>query len=111
MLTPEYLFHVTEGAEKVSSDMHRNIMDMIVERIMVRIGRGEDYLLTATDRWQIQVLQESGYLLEDIQKEIADKTKKQERELKGAFEEAGIKAIERDDTIYRAVGLSPTPLL
>ena len=111
MLTPEYLFHVTEGAEKITSDMHKNIMDMIVERIMVRIGRGEDYLLTATDRWQIQVLQESGYLLEDIQKEIADKTKKQERELKSAFEEAGIKAIERDDAIYRAVGLSPTPLL
>lgn len=111
MLTPEYLFHVTEGAEKITSDMHKNIMDMIVERIMVRIGRGEDYLLTATDRWQIQVLQESGYLLEDIQKEIADKTKKQESELKSAFEEAGIKAIERDDAIYRAVGLSPTPLL
>ena len=111
MLTPEYLFHVTEGAEKITSDMHKNIMDMIVERIMVRIGRGENYLLTATDRWQIQVLQESGYLLEDIQKEIADKTKKQENELKSAFEEAGIKAIERDDAIYRAVGLSPTPLL
>ena len=111
MLTPEYLFHVTEGAEKITSDMHKNIMDMIVERIMVRIGRGEDYMLTATDRWQIQVLQESGYLLEDIQKEIAYKTKKQENELKSAFEEAGIKAIERDDAIYRAVGLSPTPLL
>ena len=94
MLTPEYLFDVTECAEKITSDMHKNIMDMIVERIMVRIGRGEDNMLTATDRWQIQVLQESGYLLEDIQKEIADKTKKQERELKSAFEEAGIKAIE-----------------
>lgn len=111
MLTPEYLFRVTEGAEKIASDMHRNIMDMIIERMMARIGRGEDYLLTATDRWQIQVLQEAGYLLEDIQKEIADKTKKQESELKSAFEEAGIKAIERDDAIYRAVGLSPTPLL
>lgn len=111
MLTPEYLFRVTEGAEKISSDMHRNIMDMILERMMARLGRGEDYLLTATDRWQIQVLQESGYLLEDIQKEIADKTKKQEIELKSVFEEAGIKAIERDDAIYRAVGLSPTPLL
>ena len=111
MLTPEYLFHVTEGAEKIASDMHRNIMDLIIERIMTRLGRGEDYLLTATDRWQIQILQESGYLLEDIQKEIADKTKKQESELKSAFEEAGIKAIERDDTIYSAVGLYPTPLL
>lgn len=111
MLTPEYLFHVTEGSDKISSDMHRNIMDMILERMMARLGRGEDYLLTATDRWQIQVLQESGYLLEDIQKEIADKTKKQESELKSVFEEAGIKAVERDDAIYRAVGLSPTPLL
>ena len=111
MLTPEYLFHVTEGAEKITSDMHKNIMDMIIERMMARLGRGEDYMLTATDRWQIQVLQESGYLLEDIQKEIADKTKKQENELKSVFEDAGIKALEHDHAIYRAVGLSPMPLL
>ncbi len=111
MLTPEYLFHVTEGAEKITSDMHKNIMDMIIERMMARLGRGEDYMLTATDRWQIQVLQESGYLLEDIQKEIADKTKKQENELKSVFEDAGIKALEHDHAIYRAAGLSPMPLL
>ena len=85
MLTPEYLQRITEGAEEISSSLHRNIMDMIIERIMKRLGRGEDYLLTQTDRWQIQVLQESGELLEDIQKEIADKTKLQqkcEKELK-----------------------------
>ncbi len=111
MLTPDYLFHVTEGAEKITSDMHKNIMDMIIERMMARLGRGEDYMLTATDRWQIQVLQESGYLLEDIQKEIADKTKKQESELKSVFEDAGIKALEHDHAIYRAAGLSPMPLL
>lgn len=111
MLTPEYLFHVTEGAEKITSDMHKNIMDMIIERMMARLGRGENYMLTATDRWQIQVLQESGYLLEDIQKEIADKTKKQENELKSVFEDAGIKALEHDHAIYRAAGLSPMPLL
>lgn len=111
MLTPEYLFHVTEGAEKITSDMHKNIMDMIIERMMARLGRGEDYMLTATDRWQIQVLQESGYLLEDIQKEIADKTKKQENELKSVFEDAGIKALEHDHAIYRTAGLSPMPLL
>lgn len=28
MLTPEYLFHVAEGAEKITSDMHKNIMDI-----------------------------------------------------------------------------------
>ena len=90
MLTPEYLQRITEGAEEISSSLHRTIMDMIIERIMKRLGRGEDYLLTQTDRWQIQVLQESGELLEDIQKEIADKTKLQQKEIKDAFIDAGI---------------------
>lgn len=63
MLTPEYLQRITEGAEEISSSLHRTIMDMIIERIMKRLGRGEEYLLTQTDRWQIQVLQESGELL------------------------------------------------
>ena len=49
---------------------------------MLRIGRGEDYLLTATDKWQIQTLQEAGYLLEDIQQEIAKYTKLQQEEIK-----------------------------
>lgn len=77
---------------------------------MLRIGRGEEYLLTATDKWQIQTLQEAGYLLEDIQKEIAKYTKLQEQEIKEAMEDAGVKALEYDDKIYRDVGLSPTPL-
>ena len=44
MLTPEYLQRITEGAEEISSSLHRTIMDMIIERIMKRLGRGEDYL-------------------------------------------------------------------
>lgn len=111
MLTPEYLMRITEGAEDITSSLHRNIMNLIIERVMHRIARGEDYLLTQTDKWQIKVLQESGELLEDIQKEIADKTKKQEKEIKDAFRDAGIKALELDDEIYRAAGLFPTPLL
>lgn len=111
MLTPEYLQRITEGAEEISSSLHRNIMNMIIERVMNRIARGEDYLLTQTDKWQIKVLQESGELLADIQKEIADKTKKQTKEIQDAFRDAGIKALEWDDAIYRVAGLSPTPLL
>ena len=111
MLTPEYLMRITEGVEEISSSLHRNIMNMIIERVMNRIARGENYLLTQTDKWQIKVLQESGELLADIQKEIADKTKKQTKEIQDAFRDAGIKALEWDDAIYRAAGLSPTPLL
>jgi hypothetical protein len=110
MLTPEYLQDATDGAEKIASQMHRNIMDKIIARMMSRIGRGEDYLLTATDKWQIMVLQDAGELLKDIQKEITDKTKKQLPEIKAAFQDAGIEALKWDHAIYEAVGLNPPPL-
>ncbi len=111
MLTPEYLYRITEGAEDIASQLHKNIIDKIIARMMTRIGRGEEYLLTATDKWQIEVLQEAGYLLEDIQQELSDKTKKQVQEIKEAMEEAGVTALQWDDKIYQAAGLSPVPLL
>lgn len=111
MLTPEYLYRITEGAEEISSQLHANIIQKIIERMMIRLGRGEDYLLTATDKWQIEVLQDAGYLLEDIQKELADKTKKQVKEIQEAMEDAGVQALQWDDKIYQAAGLSPVPLL
>lgn len=111
MLTPDYLYRITEGAEDIASQLHANIIQKIIERMMIRLGRGEDYLLTATDKWQIEVLQEAGYLLEDIQKELADKTKKQVKEIQEAMEDAGVQALQWDDKIYQAAGLSPAPLL
>ena len=111
MLDPDYILRITEGAEDIASQLHSNIMQKIIERMMIRIGRGEDYLLTATDKWQIEVLQEAGYLLEDIQKEISDKTKKQVKEIQDAMEDAGVQALQWDDKIYQAAGLSPVPLL
>lgn len=111
MLTPEYLYRITEGAEDIASQLHANIIQKIIERMMIRLGRGEDYLLTATDKWQIEVLQDAGYLLEDIQKEIADKTNKQVKEIREAMEDAGVQALQWDDKIYQAAGLSPVPLL
>lgn len=111
MLTPDYLYRITEAAEDIASQLHANIIQKIIERMMIRLGRGEDYLLTATDKWQIEVLQEAGYLLEDIQKEISDKTKKQVKEIREAMEDAGVQALQWDDKIYQAAGLSPVPLL
>ena len=110
MLTPEYLYRVTEGAEDIASQLHTNIIQKIIERIMIRIGRGEEYILTATDRWQIDVLQDAGYLLSDIQKEIADKTSPQEQEIQEAMVDAGVTALQWDDKIYQNSGLSPAPL-
>ena len=64
------MLHISEGAEDIAEQLHSEIVKRIVNRIMLRIGRGEDYILTATDKWQIENLQSAGYLLEDIQKEI-----------------------------------------
>lgn len=111
MLTPDYLYRITERAEDIASQLHKNILDKIIARMMARIGRGEDYFLTATDKWQIEVLQDAGYLLEDIQQELSDKTKRQVKEIKEAMEEAGVTAMQWDDKIYQSADLSPVPLL
>lgn len=110
MLDPNYLLHISEGGEEIAEQLHSEIIRKMVYRIMLRIGRGEDYLLTATDKWQIETLQQAGYLLEDIQQEIAKYTKLQQEEIAEAMEDAGVKALDYDDKIYRDVGLSPVPL-
>ena len=108
MLSPDYLARIAEGSEEIASQLHTYIVRQIIDRMMIRIGRGDDYLLTSSDRWRIQILQDAGYLLEDITAELSKITNRQEKEIKAAMEEAGVKALEYDHKIY--AGLSPTPL-
>lgn len=110
MLSPDYLARIAEGSEEIASQLHTYIIRQIIDRMMIRIGRGDDYLLTSSDRWRIQILQDAGYLLEDITAELSKVTKRQEKEIKAAMEEAGVKALEYDHKIYEAAGLSPIPL-
>lgn len=110
MLTPDYLLRISEGGEEIAERIHQNAIKQIIERIVLRLDRGDDYILTARDKWQLQTLQEAGYLLEDIQKELAKATGLMQTEIAEAMEDAGVKALEYDDSIYRAAGLSPKPL-
>ena len=111
MLTPSYLLHAVEPAEDIAEELHQNIMNRIIERILIRFGRGDDYILTPLDKYQIETLQRLGYLLGDIRKEIAKATGKMQTEIAAAMEDAGVKALEYDDAIYREAGLNPTPLI
>lgn len=111
MLSPSYLLHATEPAEEIAEKLHVDIMNRIIERIKIRFERGDDYILTAIDKWQIETLQEAGFLLDDIQKEIAAATGYMQSEIKEAMEDAGVKALEHDDRIYREAGLDPVPLV
>ncbi len=111
MLTPDYIQQLTEGAEEIAAQLHQDMITRIVERVMTRIGQGDSYVLTATDKWQLEVLQDAGFLLEDLQREISKKTGVQLREMKAAFEDAGVRTLAYDHAIYEAAGLSPAPLL
>lgn len=110
MLSPEYLRQITEGSEQIAEELHQYVISEIVSRMMARIGRGEDYILTNADAWRIRTLQESGELLEDILAELSRYTKREQQELLEAFEDSGITALDYDDKIYKAAGLSPVPL-
>lgn len=110
MLNPSYLLHAVEPAEEIAEALHQDILNRIIERIIIRFQRGDDYILTALDKWQLETLQQAGYLLEDIQKEISKATGKMESEIAEAMEDAGVNALEYDDAIYRSAGLDPVPL-
>ena len=111
MLTPSYLLHAVEPAEEIAEQLHKDIVDRIIERIHIRFQRGDSYILTPLDKWQLETLQQAGFLLEDIQEEIAAATGLMEQELVEAFEDAGVTALEYDDQIYRDAGLDPVPLV
>lgn len=110
MLTPSYLLHATEPAEEIAEELHQDILNRIISRVKARMEHGDDYILTATDKWNIETLQEAGYLLEDIQADIAKATGKLQKEIAEAMEDAGVTALEYDDKIYRDAGLDPKPL-
>lgn len=111
MLNPSYLLHATEPAEEIAEQLHQDILNRIIRRIMTRFRRGDEYIFTATDRWQIQTLQDAGMLLDDIQKVITSSTPYMQDEIAQAMEDAGIKALNYDDRIYREAGLDPKTLV
>lgn len=110
MLSPDYLKRVAEGSEDIASSLHSYIIGRIIEAIMIRLGRGEKYIFTSSDRWRIQVLQDAGYLLQDITQEIARYTKLQREEVAAAMEEAGVKAMAYDKAVYEAAEITTEAL-
>ncbi len=109
MLYPDYIRHMTDGSEQIASVLHEEIIKRIVARLMARLAKGENYL-TSTDKWNLKVLADAGYLMEDIQREIADRTPLLLEEVARAFEDAAVQALRWDDAVYQAAGLEPTPL-
>lgn len=110
MLSPDYLLRVSEGGEAIAEALHDEIMKQIVERLSLRLDRGDNYILTAQDKWQIEVLQDSGMLREEIEKILAKYTGLMQTEIAEAMEDAGVKAVDFDNAVYKAAGLEALPL-
>lgn len=110
MLSPDYLARIMEGAEEVASQLHTDIVNDIVRRIMIRLDRGDAYVLTATDKWQIETLMEAGYLREDIIRDIAKRTRLQREVIRQAFIDSGVRNLAFDSAVYARAGISELPL-
>lgn len=111
MLTPQELLEVVDTMQPLLDGLNAFITEDIVRRIMARLGRGEEFLLTGTDQWQLQLYQEAGGHLEAVQKEIQTFTGKSDAEVKAIFEDMGIRAWARDEAFYTALGLEAMPLM
>ena len=110
MLSPEYLLHVSEGAEVIAAQLHTDIINRIVRRVLARKKRSSEYILTSVDKWHLETLIDAGFLGNDLADEIAKATAYEKKEIQEAFEDAGVETMEYDDRIYKQAGLPITPM-
>jgi hypothetical protein len=110
MLDPNEIIKLSERSEIVAAELQEEIVKDICERIALRLGRGDDYILTARDKWRLEVLKDAGYLVDDLIKIIAKKTGVTVKEMRKAFAEAGVSSTKFDDLTYERAGLPVIPI-
>ena len=110
MLTPQELLEIVDTLHPQLDTLNQWITADLISRLMARLGRGEEFLLTGTDQWQLEVYKSAGGHYEALEREIKRFTKKTDAEVKAIFEDAGIRAWADDDAFYVAHGLESVPL-
>lgn len=96
MITPEQFQEIGETLLPLLDELTEWIMQDMIERFMIRFGRGEEKLLTGTDEWQAWVLEQAGGNLDEIQKALAKSTGKSQQEIAKIFKDSGIQAAKAD---------------
>ena len=109
MITPEQFQEIGETLLPLLDDLTEWIARDMIERFMIRFGRGEKKLLTGTDEWQAWVLEQAGGNLDEIQKALAKSTGKSQQEITKIFKGSGIQAAKADAEAAAVTfsGLSP----
>ena len=109
MITPEQFQEIGETLLPLLDELTEWITRDMIERFMIRFGRGEEKLLTGTDEWQAWVLKQAGGNLDEIQKALAKSTGKSQQEIAKIFKDSGIQAAKADAEAAAVTfsGLSP----
>ena len=109
MITPKQFQEIGETLLPLLDDLTEWIARDMIERFMIRFGRGEKKLLTGTDEWQAWVLEQAGGNLDEIQKALAKSTGKSQPEIAKIFKDSGIQAAKADAEAAAVTfsGLSP----
>lgn len=100
MLTEKDFIKLEKQASRLYSQLELEIIKEIAERI-ANVG----YMNTVAYNNTI-VLQEMGYLYQDIIRMVAEYNNTNIEEIKSIFEQAGITSIKKDDIIYKQAGIT-----
>lgn len=104
MLTPEYLQSVPDAMVELYAQAEADILADMARRI-----NGFDMFIPSA-QYQMQMLEEMGVLRSDIVRELSRLTGKSKKELTAIMREAGMETLAADEAIYRAAGLSSSPV-
>ena len=104
MLTPRELQTIAETLYPLLDNLNAWITQDIIRRLLARMGRGEEFLLTGTDEWQIEVYKSAGGHLEALQNKIQHFTKASDEEITRVFEDIGVRAWDADNLFYVSQG-------
>lgn len=101
MLPPEYLIGCADEVVETFAAVEDEIIADIAQRIV------KMKYISETTEWQIMKARQVGLLNQNVQKILAEATGYSEQEIRRLMNEAGMKALEYDDAIYRMAGLHP----
>lgn len=105
MLDPEYLKNISDGAVEVVSNLRSSIIKKIIEAILYRLDRGDNYVLTAKDKYMIESLEQAGILREEIIREIEKYSPYIRTQILEAFNDAGVTCWRNDSYLYKTAGV------
>ena len=104
MLTPQDFKILERQAVELYGDLELEIIQEIAERI-ANVGYANTVVYNNT-----VILQEMGYLYENIIDIVAKYNETNASKIREIFEKAGIKSLKRDDIVYKLAGLQPKEL-